>query len=346
LGRSGPDISEVGTTWIDSFVSMDALRQFNQRELANLGGPKAFLPSFWRSGTILGRSQVRAVPWLADTRVVCYRRDLLQNAGLDEQTAFTSIDQLEQTLQYLQESGVEMPLAIPTAQKQTILHVLAPWVWQAGGHFITTDGKTVTFNHPEAQAGMRTYFYLRRFLVPPAHHLTDQQTGNLFRQGQAAVIISGHWMLSVVTHQEAQPDVVRNFGMAVVPGVPFVGGSNLVVWKHSRQPEAAIALAQYLTAPPFQTDVITKNGLLPARLEVLMRPPFTTDPYYGVIGDSLRKGHGFQATYLWGLIEDKLATTLVRMWQELLDNPNLDIDETITRYLDPLAEDLNRTLSS
>jgi multiple sugar transport system substrate-binding protein len=153
-------------------------------------------------------------------------------------------------------------------------------------------------------------------------------------------------MLSVVTHQEAQPDVVRNFGMAVVPGVPFVGGSNLVVWKHSHQPEAAIALAQYLTALPFQTEVVTKHGLLPARLEVLTRPPFTTDPYYGVISDSLRKGHGFQATYLWGLIEDKLATTLVRMWQELLDNPNLDIDETITRYLDPLAEDLNRTLSS
>ena len=345
LYRSGPDLSEVGTTWIDSFVSMNALRQFEPRELSTLGGAAAFLLPSWRSGAMLGQTQVWAVPWLTDTRVIYYRRDLLQNSGIDEQTAFASLDRLAQTLQRLQESGVAMPLAIPTAHKQTTLHLLAPWVWQAGGHFTSADGRRVQFSEPSARKGIKAYFDLRRFLTPPARNLTDSQTGDLFRQGKAAVIISGHWLLKTVQQLGATDEVMSNLGVTMIPEAPYVGGSNLVVWKHSRQAEAAITLARYLTGQQVQ-KVITDNGLLPARLAVLNDPPFTTDPHYQVIGESLKKGRGFQATYMWGLIEDKLTSMLVKLWAMLLADPALSTDEAIAQYLDPLARELNQSLAS
>ncbi len=343
LYRSGPDVSEVGTTWIDSFVSLNALRPFLTRELISLGGPNAFLPSSWRSAAMLGQTQVWAIPWLADTRVVYYRRDLLEKAGVDESIAFASADRFWQTLQRLQEQRVEIPLVIPTAHRNT-LHIMASWVWQAGGHFTSADGKRVVFNTAEARAGQQAFFNLRRFLTPLHPSLSDPQSGEMFRQGQAAVLISGSWVMKAIIQRVAHPDVYNNLGMAVMPTVPYVGGSNLVVWKHSRQPEAAIALARYLTGQLFQTNVVVKQGLLPARLDILLGPPFTTDPYYRVMGESLRQGRGFQASYMWGLIEDKLSETLTNLWHALLTHPSLEVAEAMAQYLEPLAEELNQSL--
>ncbi len=345
LYKSGPDVSEVGTTWIDSFVSMNALRQFEPRELNSFGGAAAFLPSSWRSGVLLGQAQVWAVPWLADTRLIYYRRDLLHQAGIDPHTAFASLNHLTQTLQRLQDHGVAIPLTIPTAHPHTILHMLAPWVWQAGGHFTSPEGKRVLFNEPPARAGIEAYFNLRRYLTPPTYHLTDTQTCALFQQGQAAVIISGHWLLNNI-QVDSSPEVAQNLGTAIIPGIPYVGGSNLVMWQHSRQTKAAITLIRYLTSHEAQTQVIAQNGRLPARLDVLANPPFTTDPHYQVIGESLKTGRSFQATYMWGLIEDKFANALVKIWTVLLSNPALNTDEVIAQYLNPLAKELNQNLAS
>src|SRR3972149_112001 len=69
----GPDVSEIGTTWIGNLISMNALRPFAMSELAGLGGAKAFLLSSWQSSSFIGeRDVVCAVPWLADTRLIYY----------------------------------------------------------------------------------------------------------------------------------------------------------------------------------------------------------------------------------------------------------------------------------
>ena len=47
-----------------------------------------------------------AAPWLADTRIICYRRDLFEQAGVDAATAFQSPAQLENALQRLRDHGV------------------------------------------------------------------------------------------------------------------------------------------------------------------------------------------------------------------------------------------------
>jgi len=47
-----------------------------------LGVSAAFLPSSLQSSTALGERDVCAVPWLADTRLIYYRRDLLDKADV------------------------------------------------------------------------------------------------------------------------------------------------------------------------------------------------------------------------------------------------------------------------
>ena len=78
----GPDVSEVGTTWMGNLIAMDGLRPFNMVELYQVGGEKAFQAANWQSGFFVGETNMYAVPWLADTRLIYYRRSWLEKAGI------------------------------------------------------------------------------------------------------------------------------------------------------------------------------------------------------------------------------------------------------------------------
>jgi multiple sugar transport system substrate-binding protein len=345
LHKSGPDVSEIGTTWVDSFTSMSSLRPFSRNELSPIGGQSTFLPASWASGSPPSREQMWSTPWMADTRAIYYRRDLLHQAGIDEQSAFQSPDQLTQTLDRLQEAGVTIPWLMPTAPRPDTLHTLASWVWGAGGHFTSDDGRRIRFNEPEARAGIRAYFGLHRYMAPGARNLTDHQANRMYCDGKAAILVGGYWVLHSMRHQDAAPEVIDNTGMALVPGIPFVGGSNLAIWDHTRRPKEALELVRFLSSQPVQATAIPQAGLLPVRLDVLNEPPFTTDPLYQVVGQSLKTGRGLRATYLWGLAESKLVAALNDLWADTFAAPTSDQESVIANHLEPLAQVLDRILS-
>ena len=345
LHKSGPDVSEIGTTWVDSFTSMSSLRPFGRNELATIGGPSTFLPAAWTSGSPPNREEMWSIPWMADTRAIYYRRDLLRQAGIDEPSAFQSPDQLAQTLHRLQESGVTIPWLMPTAPRADTLHTLASWVWGAGGHFTSDDGRRTRFNEPEARAGIRAYFGLHRYMVPSARNLTDHQANRMYCDGKAAALVGGYWVLHSIHRQDAAPEVIANTGMALIPGIPFVGGSNLAIWEHTRHSKEALELVRFMSSQPVQATTVPQAGLLPVRLDVLNDAPFTTDPLYQVVGQSLKTGRGLRATYLWGLAEAKLVATLSELWADTFAAGTADQESIIANHLEPLARVLDRVLS-
>ena len=342
LYKQGADVSQVGSTWVSNFLAMRALRPFTPREAAEMGGESALLPAAWQSRSPSGEREIWSIPWLTDTRVLFYRRDLLERAGIDEQTAFRSMDALEDTLRRLQASGVTNPWIVPTARLLITVHNLASWIWGAGGDFVSADGKRILFNQKEAPAGIRAYFALYRYMPPGSLRREEFQAQALIQQGQAAVTISGPWEIPGF---QRDPIARATVGAALVPGVPFVGGSNLVIWNHTRHPEAAVELVRFLTSREAQIAYTARVDPLPTRLDALNAPRFADDPLYRVARDSLRVGRAFPAIPLWGLIEDGLTAACAWIWADLLANPDIDLDTVIRQHLDPLARRLNLTLS-
>jgi hypothetical protein len=86
-------------------------------------------------------------------------------------------------------------------------------------------------------------------------------------------------------------------------------------------------------------------GFLSTRLDTLTASRFTDDSDHRVMVQALRTGRSFPSIRLWGLIEDKLTATLTRLSAEILDRPAPDIDALLDKYLSPLSEQLNNTLS-
>jgi multiple sugar transport system substrate-binding protein len=337
----GPDVSEIGTTWAGNLIAMNALRPLALSELYKFGGDKAFLPASWQSGSLRGDASVYAVPWFADTRLIYYHRELLEQAGLDPATAFDTPARLVLTLRQLQEHGLT-PLAMVTATPRLALHDAAAWIWNAGGDLVSADDKRVLFDQPVAYAGLKSYFELGRYLTPETRGLSG--VDELFMRGQAAMMLSSP--IAYLLQRQTQPEKTKEWGVAFTTGVPFVGGSNLAIWNHCRQEQTALKLVGFLTAPQAQRTYGLHRGLLPTRLETLDSPDFANDAALALIAYGLRSGRSFPATRLWGLIEAKLADALVQIWKDIFDSPAPEIDALLDKHLAPVARSLNKTLGA
>jgi multiple sugar transport system substrate-binding protein len=340
LYGQGPDISEIGSTWLGSLIGMDALRPLTSWHV-NFLEDRVFSYPAARWAVIDPKdSQVWAVPLLTDTRVIYYRRDWLKQAGIEEAGAFKTQDSLVDTLERLQASGVEIPWAMPT-RGLNVLYDAAPLVWNAGGRFRTKDGRHLRLHEPGAQAGMRAYFELHRFLSPPARDLDIVGTDEIFLQNKAAAVISGSWLLRLL---ERETTLLPGVGIVRVPGIPFIGGSHLVIWRHARHERAIMRLVKHLTSPEIQQSCFQHAGHLPSRIELLDDEPFVSDPRYQAFATSLKTGRVFTISFRWAAVERRLVDMFSQLWSDLADDPELDLEAEIAGRTALLIEDLERTL--
>lgn len=340
LYGDGPDVSEIGSTWLGDMVAMNAIHPFPEAKLQAIGKPGAFLPIAWQGGRMAGSTFNWAVPWLTGVRLLFFRRTLLERAGLDEHTAFQTAEQFNDTLNRLQAAGVGVPWTVPTGLTHTTLLNIASWVWGAGGDFISADGKRTLFSQAAARAGLKAYFALSQYLAAGVRHLNGLEPDAQFlNDDQTALTLSGPWLFN-----QASPVLKAQMGVALPPGASFVGGSYLVVWKHTLKHELALKLIHFLTQPSVQARYAQWVGLLPVRLEALAEPPYVDDPLWQKAIAGLKAGRAFPVTRSWGLMEDRLTTALSALWADTLAHPEADLDALIAKRLDPLAQRLDLVL--
>jgi multiple sugar transport system substrate-binding protein len=341
LYNDGPDLSEVGSTWLGDLIAMSALHALGPDELNQLGKPGRFLPAAWQGCQLFDQPEVWAVPWLVGARFVFYRRDLVLRTGVDEATAFATAENFDLTLHRLQEHGVPVPWIMPTVATHTTLLNAASWIWAAGGDFVSPDGKHILIAQHQAIAGLRNYFALGRFVPPALRQLNALLPDSQFLQhDDTAATLSGPWLFSLLS-----PALRENIGLALPPGAPFLGGSHLVIWKHSRKQDAALKLIKFLTQTEVEAQYAQRIGLLPAVVDALNEVPFNTDVLWQIARQAAKAGRTVPITRTWGLMEDRLAAEFGTVWAELFANPQLDLVTALQRRLDPLAKRLDQVLA-
>jgi len=337
LYGAGPDVSEVGSTWVRSLAGGNGLRSIG-REILSADKLKLFVCPAWEEN----QTEVFSLPFQVETRVIFYRRAALNAAGIDEKTAFSTPRQFNQTMQALREYGFQPPLLLPIEDHSLDLSLAATWVWGAGADFISADGKQVLFDQEAALQGLADYFSLHQYL--PANALEMTNPGWEFVQGGYPVTMDGPWVYYTWLEQQPRSTGREEIGIALPPGPTYQGGTNLVIWRQTRHPELAAELAQYLTSFEFQTQ--WKSGLLPARRDVLALPVYTQDPFLNRMVEATLQGRAYSNAPLWGVVEDRLSRVLREIWQECLRNPRRAPIDILRETLKPLAKRLNITLQN
>jgi len=356
----GPDISQLGTTWVAAISAMGALRPFTADEIAAVGGGDAFVDASWQTANPIGSGFTTALPWFVDTRAIVYRADALEQAGLNPDEAFATWESFDQALATLKEKNPDLaPIAFPGKNDWNVLHNFAPWVWEAGGDMLNPGNTAAAFNSPEAIEGVQFYtsLYTKGYTPSDALELNSAQVDGLYGEGKVAMVISGPWLVKNSETPSDQggfagTDAANNLAVHEIPAGPagrftFVGGSNLTVWQSSKYPKEAVMFVQYLASRESQVRYSANIGMIPANKEALADPVFSDDPRYGVFVQAVANGKSYPAIAAWGPIESAMVKHLGALWDDVAGvNGPFDPETMIPERLNQAAEEVNALLAT
>ncbi|MBR7800268.1 sugar ABC transporter substrate-binding protein [Undibacterium fentianense] len=360
LGQ-GPDLVELGSTWVAAISAKDALEPLSLEQQNEVGGARAFFPALWVTTHHHNQGQVFAIPWYAGARVAYYRTDLFEKAGIKASDAFANWSSFKQAMQKI--NGIKFDgkpvaaLGYPGKSDSDILHNLAPWIWNAGGDFLSPDRRLATINSPESLQAIRYYTsFVEEGLVPLSALEKDSvQIESGFFTNQYTVIFSGPWVLKTLTTPKAKGGQLesaagQNFGVASYPaGIKgnqtFFSGSDLALMKSSKNKEEAWKLLRYLVSRDAQLKFSKLSGMLPARIDALNDPILMQDPHYAEFVGQIKLGRHYPVVSAWGQLETIFRSHIASLVTAVDGKKSLQNSMAIRKNLDQATLRANAILS-
>jgi multiple sugar transport system substrate-binding protein len=266
VGRSTPDLAQLGNTWIAEFVALRALQPLDDWiARSEVVGAEHDFAGIWDTNVI--DDVVYGVPWYVDTRVLFYRRDLLQRAGYE--TIPATWDRWREAMRAVQgvlaDDGHAIFLPINEWNVPVILGL------QAGSELLDARRTHGAFESPAFREAFRFYVDLfRDGLAPPVANNEIANVYQEFAKGSLTMYVTGPWNLGEFARR--LPDDLQDAwatsalpGPSESPGTSLAGGSSLVMFERSAHPQWVWRLIEYLSRPEQQIRFYRLTGDLPAR---------------------------------------------------------------------------------
>jgi multiple sugar transport system substrate-binding protein len=320
VSGEGPDVTQAGTTQVPFFAALGGFEDLSGR-VDEIGGEEAYADGVWKTTQVVGRDGVWAVPWFTEARVIYYRKDVLTKAGVDEATAFADWDAFRNTLQAIKDKVPEIggqeiaPFGSPGKKAFDLVHHVMPFVWDAGGAELSEDATKSTINSQQAVDGVTFMADLvKDGLYNPSELERDgTQVENQFKGGKLAVWMGGPWVLGSVERSDDEnwvPAARKNVGLAPMPKGPggeaytFVGGSNLMMYKSSKNKNEAWELIKFLSQDQVQTDYAAIQGMFPARVEPQQAYGESNGENFKAVFQAIQQGRTYAPVPQWAQIEN------------------------------------------
>ncbi|MBK9208313.1 MAG: extracellular solute-binding protein [Anaerolineales bacterium] len=338
LEGKGPHVSQIGSSWTATMSMLDALRRFQPNEIESMGGEAQFLPAAWSSVKSEKYSEIWAIPWSIYIFVLYYRRDLLERAGLDPEKAFATPQAMRESFKILSQHGIT-PWAFPSLHPYADLaHIASSFARANGGDFISADGRKPMFASPESSAGLKEFFELYSFIPTAMHGLSSEACAQAFASGETAVLVGGVEIADELLNSPDSIQEVRdNLGMTTPPGVPWIGGDHLVIWKSVRAnaelEQSALDLLRFLSKKETQLEFYKLENILPARIDAYSEIKFSLDSTAATIQRILQTGRPHPTLQLWRRIEAFLNEMLTDIGSAVLRKPETSASEIAERML-------------
>jgi multiple sugar transport system substrate-binding protein len=276
-GGQVPDVSLIGTTWMGEFATLGGLDPTPETI-----DPSQFFEGAWNTTVVDGVSY--GVPWYVETRLLYYRTDLAEQAGVTEAPA--NWDELKQLAQGTSEAGAQYGIGLQPAQIGT-WQTWMPFFWQQGGEIVDDSGN-FTIGSEACVEALTYYDSFNEEGLSPAADFPEIVIEDAFAKGDLGSFISGPWMIGIITDAGADP---ATWTVAHQPteqsGTSFVGGGNLAVFSDSDNKAAAWAFVEYASQPEVQVKWYETVSDLPAVQAAWDDPALADDELLAAFGEQL-----------------------------------------------------------
>jgi multiple sugar transport system substrate-binding protein len=284
VGRSTPDIAQLGNTWLPELVALHALVPLDSL----IGRSHAiehsdYFDGIWQTNVIGGRTW--GVPWYVDTRVLFYRSDILADAGFATPPRTWREWRDAMARIRARSGGHRYSVLLPINEwSQPVALGLAN-----GAPLLRDDDTYGDFSDPRFRAAFAFYTGLfRDSLAAPVSNVQIANRYQSFGTGEFAMFISGPWDVGECSRR-LPPSLQGRWMTApmpspdpsdtTTPGMSLAGGSSLVVFQGSPHADSAWAFIEYLSGPAQQARFYALSGDLPPRASAWQDSALRTNPY-------------------------------------------------------------------
>lgn len=306
-GGVAPDIAEMGTTWNAQFAEMGALEEMD-KYVDQWGYRDDFTPGLVESATLDGK--LYGAPWYAGARGLMYRKDWFKEAGLEAPKTWEEFLQAAKVLTKDTDKDGKIDRYGFAIQGKGP-HTWLPLIWENGGEIaVKKDGKWVSaLDQPAAIEALKWYAeLLTKYKVAPEASVTWSaiDARQAFALGKVAMIVEGSWGLPAILKYNPDPELQNKIGFAMMPrgkkdNSAFAGGSNLVIFKQSKNKELAAEYVKFLLQPKNLIEWSKQVNFFPGRISTY--DAYKDDPILRVFAGQMKAARSYPATPGWGIIE-------------------------------------------
>ncbi|MFC0335054.1 sugar ABC transporter substrate-binding protein [Paenibacillus sepulcri] len=328
--RRGPDIIQMGTTWIPEIASAKSLLDLTPY----IGQYPELNPDNFYEGAVQTTRYGDAfvgVPWYIDTRVLYYRTDLLKQAGYDEPPG--TWDELKDAARKLAgRGGGKYGISLDTAE-QTLGFMFAR---QNGSRLI--EGNTTLFNQaPYVEAIEYLDSFFREGLAPKDLGLDAVQA--FAGDGVIPMFISGPWMIKLI-HDQA-PDLEGKWATAELPkkenNESLLGGADLSIFQYSKHKEEALKFLAFMSRTETQLKWMELTQSFPSVKAAWEDDKLKSDPNFQVIGRQAENAAPMPQITAWEEISQGYLKAFEKIYrrgdnvQQVFDDYNANATRILNR---------------
>ncbi|MGW1205568.1 sugar ABC transporter substrate-binding protein [Streptomyces cyaneofuscatus] len=303
-----PDVAQMGGSYMGEFAELGVLEPVDTKVFDK----KDFFPAGWEQGEVDGTAY--GVPWYVDTRVLYYRTDLAEKAGVTK--APTDWKELQDlATAYQKKAGTKWGLSIQPSGLDTVQNFYS-FLYSAGGEIVNDEGEAV-IDSPAAVKALKEYgSYFDKGLanksVQPGYDVVKD-----FGNGRVPMFFGGPWHVTLLN--EGQPQIKGKWAIAGVPAdassTSMAGGSSLVISKDSEHKAAATEFIEYLTDTEGQADWYERTKDLPANTSAWGSGKLADDAGLQVFKKQMDTAKSSPSLAQWTEITDKVDQAIAKVTQ-------------------------------
>nr|WP_209864368.1 sugar ABC transporter substrate-binding protein [Paenibacillus shirakamiensis] len=292
--KSGPDVVQMGTTWVPEFASANALLDLTSYidKYPNLKADNFFDGAV---ETTKYDKKTVGIPWYVETRAMYYRTDLLASVGYPEGPK--TWDELKDASEkYVAKNPGKFAMSIDA--KDQVYTAL--YAWQNGSDLIDSN-RQPQFNKPEYVEAVNFLkdFYTKK-LTPTG---TDMDIFAAFKDGTIPMFISGPWMIQSI--KDKAPEIDGKWAVKEVPtkktNTSSIGGADLSVFSYSKNVDEAVKFISFMSDKDNQVKWYDISKALPAVKTAWTDAKFK-DPMIAAYGRQLEHTRSTPAIKEWETI--------------------------------------------
>lgn len=325
-----PDLVELGSDWVPEFAHQGVLYDMTSQ----VDSVKVFY-RMWEPA--VKESRIYGFPWILDTRVLFYNKDLLKKAGLDSEKKPVVWQDLLYAVQKIHDPQNKIyGFGANSAEKHRLYKKFLPFFWGNNGALLSPDGKECWINSKQGREALEFYVNLTKYGLLDTQLRLDEA----FMEGEIGFVMSGGWLLQQI--RKNKPDL--NFGVCLIPrpklesglSASFAGAEFLVINKKSKHPQEAMKLVRFLTDLDNALELCKAIGTpTPSQAMAALDPYYQKDPYLTIFQEQQNYSFAPPPTPKWVYIEEEIEKGVEQAMygkktpKEALDQAKGEIDKLL-----------------